>query len=166
MSPCTCRTPRSISWPGFAVWISRSVWQAEEAVANLPLRLAVRAHCGQPSVAGYSRGTHSLQGHAGVLTALMTELRRGLAQPGLLGCARRRRRYGIGDVRSNYGRKTQLSCRVATLRCPLQPRTGGCQLGVAVQGLSSSRVPPTETEQCPSSSSWELVIPEETRVGK
>jgi hypothetical protein len=29
-----------------------SVWQAEEAVANLPLRLAVRAHCGQPSSAG------------------------------------------------------------------------------------------------------------------
>ncbi len=32
--------------PGFAVWVSRSVWQAEEAVANLPLRLAVRVHCG------------------------------------------------------------------------------------------------------------------------
>jgi hypothetical protein len=32
--------------PGFAVWISRSGWQAEEAVANLPLRLAVRVHCG------------------------------------------------------------------------------------------------------------------------
>jgi hypothetical protein len=45
------------------------VWQAEDAVANLPLRLAVRAHCDQPSVAGYSRGTHSLQGHTGVLTA-------------------------------------------------------------------------------------------------
>jgi hypothetical protein len=31
--------------PGFAVSIPRSVWQAEEAVANLPLRLAVRVHC-------------------------------------------------------------------------------------------------------------------------
>jgi hypothetical protein len=29
-----------------------SVWQAEEAVANLPLRLAVRVHCGHPSSAG------------------------------------------------------------------------------------------------------------------
>jgi hypothetical protein len=29
-------------WPGFAVLMSRSGWQAEEAVANLPLRLAVR----------------------------------------------------------------------------------------------------------------------------
>ena len=69
-----CRMPQSFfslkpSWPGFAVWISRSVRQAEEAVANLPLRLAVRVHYDQPSVAGYSRGTHSLQGHTGVLTA-------------------------------------------------------------------------------------------------
>ena len=38
--------------------------QAEEAVANLPLRLAVRAHCGHPAraqydgvLAGYSSGT-------------------------------------------------------------------------------------------------------------
>ena len=28
------------------------VWQAEEAVANLPLRLAVRVRCGHPSLAG------------------------------------------------------------------------------------------------------------------
>jgi hypothetical protein len=43
--------------------------QALEAVANLPLRLAVRAHCGQPSAAGYSTGTHSLHRYTGVLTA-------------------------------------------------------------------------------------------------
>jgi hypothetical protein len=89
MSPCTCHTPRSnpptppppppppfappepASFPGFAFWVSRSVWgnfgQAEEAVANLPLRLAVRVRCSQPSFAGYSRGTRSLQGHT-VLT--------------------------------------------------------------------------------------------------
>jgi hypothetical protein len=30
-----------------------SVWQAEEAVANLPLRLAVRAHCSQPRSTGF-----------------------------------------------------------------------------------------------------------------
>ena len=41
--------------PGFAVSISRSVWQAEEAVANLPLRLAVRVHCGHQVWRG-SRG--------------------------------------------------------------------------------------------------------------
>jgi hypothetical protein len=41
-------------------------------VANLPLRLAVRVHCGQPSSAGYSMGLHSLQGYAGVLTAYST----------------------------------------------------------------------------------------------
>ena len=34
--------------PGFAVSISRSVLQAKEAVANLPLRLAVRVHSGHP----------------------------------------------------------------------------------------------------------------------
>jgi hypothetical protein len=34
------------SVPGFAVLISRSVCQAEEAVASLQLRLAVRVHCG------------------------------------------------------------------------------------------------------------------------
>ena len=50
--------------PGFAVLISRSVWQAEEAVASLPLRLAVRVHCGQPSSAGYSRGTEERQSTA------------------------------------------------------------------------------------------------------
>jgi hypothetical protein len=36
-------------FPGFAVLTSRSVLQAEEAVANLhnlPLRVAVRLHCG------------------------------------------------------------------------------------------------------------------------
>jgi hypothetical protein len=49
-----------------------SVWQAEEAVANLPLRLEVRVHCGRPSSAGYSRGTRSLQGYTGVLTAYST----------------------------------------------------------------------------------------------
>ena len=32
--------------------IPRSVWQAEEAVANLPLRLAVRVHCGHPVLRG------------------------------------------------------------------------------------------------------------------
>jgi hypothetical protein len=31
---------------GLCIWVSRSVWQAEEAVANLPLRLAVRGRCG------------------------------------------------------------------------------------------------------------------------
>jgi hypothetical protein len=46
---------------------SVSVWQAEEAVSNLPLRLAVRGRCGQPKFGGvhvellnrarYSRGT-------------------------------------------------------------------------------------------------------------
>ncbi len=30
----------------FSVQGSRWVWQAEEAVADLPLRLAVRVHCG------------------------------------------------------------------------------------------------------------------------
>jgi hypothetical protein len=29
-----------------------SVWQAEEAVANLPLRLAVRGHCGHHVLTG------------------------------------------------------------------------------------------------------------------
>ncbi len=58
------------SWPGFAAVPSRTVWQAEEAVANLPLRLAVRVHCGRPSSAGYSRGTHSLHGYTGVLSIL------------------------------------------------------------------------------------------------
>ncbi len=48
------------------------VSQAEEAVANLPLRLAVRVHCGHQILAGYSRGTRSLQGYAGVLTAYST----------------------------------------------------------------------------------------------
>jgi hypothetical protein len=32
--------------PGFAVSPPHPVWQAAEAVANLPLRLAVRVHCG------------------------------------------------------------------------------------------------------------------------
>ena len=41
--------------PGFAVGISRSGWQAEEAVANLPLRLAVRA-LRPPSSAGVLQG--------------------------------------------------------------------------------------------------------------
>ena len=43
---------------------SRSVWQAEEAAANLPLHLAVRVHCGHQAfaqydgvLAGYSSGT-------------------------------------------------------------------------------------------------------------
>jgi hypothetical protein len=31
--------------PGFAALESRSVWQAEEAVAYLPLRVAVRVRC-------------------------------------------------------------------------------------------------------------------------
>jgi hypothetical protein len=33
--------------PGFSVAPSRSVWQAEEAVANLPLRKAVSVRCGR-----------------------------------------------------------------------------------------------------------------------
>ena len=37
-----------------------SVWQAEEAVANLPLRLAVRAHCSQPRSTGFQWGTEGL----------------------------------------------------------------------------------------------------------
>ena len=41
--------------PGFAVSPPRPVWQAEEAVANLPLRLAVRVHCGRQVGRG-SRG--------------------------------------------------------------------------------------------------------------
>jgi hypothetical protein len=40
---------------GFAVLISRSVWQAEEAVANLPLRLAVRVHCSHQVLRGTLR---------------------------------------------------------------------------------------------------------------
>jgi hypothetical protein len=43
--------------PGFAISILRSVWQAEEAVANLPLRLAVRAHCGHQVRRGSPWGT-------------------------------------------------------------------------------------------------------------
>jgi hypothetical protein len=53
------------SWPGFAVSPSRSVWQAEEAVANLPLRLAVRLRCGYPVWRGF-RGIlkrHSAASH-------------------------------------------------------------------------------------------------------
>ena len=55
--PCSMRIPsRSLDAPrvrrGFAVLISRSVWQAEEAVANLPLRLAVRVHCGHQVLRG------------------------------------------------------------------------------------------------------------------
>ena len=38
--------------PGFAVLQSLSIWQAEEAVANLPLRLAVRMHCGYQVLVG------------------------------------------------------------------------------------------------------------------
>jgi hypothetical protein len=38
-----------------------SVWQAEEAVANLPLRVAVRVHCGHQACAQHDRA------HAGVL---------------------------------------------------------------------------------------------------
>ena len=38
--------------PGFAFLMRFSVWQAEEAVANLPLRLAVRAHCGHTVLRG------------------------------------------------------------------------------------------------------------------
>jgi hypothetical protein len=56
-----CQWPRS---PGFAVLPSHSIWQAEEAVANLPLRLAVRVRCGHQACAqhdgvhvGYSSGT-------------------------------------------------------------------------------------------------------------
>jgi hypothetical protein len=52
-----------------------SVWQAEEAVANLPLRLAVRVRCGHQACAqhdgvhvGYSSGTRLvLYGFHGVL---------------------------------------------------------------------------------------------------
>jgi hypothetical protein len=54
--------PRAFS-PGFAVSISRSVWQAEEAVANLPVRLAVRVRCAQHD--GVSWGTEeALHGYS------------------------------------------------------------------------------------------------------
>ena len=43
---------------------------------------------------------------------LMTELRRGLAPPGLLGCARRCRRYGVRNPRSNHDDESRLSCAV------------------------------------------------------
>ena len=59
--------PQEPSWPGFAVPISRSVWQAEEAVANLPLLLAVRVHCGHQACDG--RRERNSTGTLGVLTA-------------------------------------------------------------------------------------------------
>jgi hypothetical protein len=49
--PAATPLPPGAFLPGFAVWISRSVLQAEEAVANLPVRLAVRVRCRQPSLA-------------------------------------------------------------------------------------------------------------------
>jgi hypothetical protein len=62
----TLRTPRSFPRafsPGFAVSISRSVWQAEEAVANLSVRLAVRVSCAQHD--GVSWGTEeALHGYS------------------------------------------------------------------------------------------------------
>ena len=45
-TPHTAIFPPEPSWPGFAISIFRLVWQAEEAVANLPLRLAVRVRSG------------------------------------------------------------------------------------------------------------------------
>jgi hypothetical protein len=74
--------------PDFAFLMCFSVWQAEEAVANLPVRLAVRVHCGHQACAqhdgaharfrtqrnavfpsagvlkAYSRGAHSLYGYS------------------------------------------------------------------------------------------------------
>jgi hypothetical protein len=68
--PCTRRTrsfvPRSLLGRALQFCHPVSVWQAEDAVANLPLRLAVRVHCrhqacdprGAPRVLlGYSRRT-------------------------------------------------------------------------------------------------------------
>jgi hypothetical protein len=51
------RIPPEPSCRALQFWSPVSVGQAEEAVANLPLRLAVRVHCGRRSLAGYSRGT-------------------------------------------------------------------------------------------------------------
>ena len=58
-----------------------SVWQAEEAVANLPLRLAVRAHCSQPSSTGFQWGTEGLVRAAhGVLTVYPRGLPQSVSQ--------------------------------------------------------------------------------------
>ncbi len=43
---------------------------------------------------------------------LKTGLRRGLAHPGLLGCARRCRRYGARGTRFKHGSESRLSCHV------------------------------------------------------
>ena len=51
-TPKLCRWARS---PGFLSFGILLVWQAEEAVANLPLRLAVRGHCGHPACAQHDR---------------------------------------------------------------------------------------------------------------
>jgi hypothetical protein len=62
--PCTLRAARLCAraacrdlssrafLPGSPVLVPFSVWQAEEAVANLPLRLAVRVRCGHQAWRG------------------------------------------------------------------------------------------------------------------
>ena len=62
--------------PGFAVSISRSVLQAKEAVANLPLRLAVRVHCGHQ----VRRGTLGVLIHSGGKPGVLTACSRVLTQ--------------------------------------------------------------------------------------
>jgi hypothetical protein len=103
---------------GFAVWISLSLWQAEEAVANLPLRSAVRVHCGQPSFAGYSKGTHSLPGYTGVLTPYS---RGAHSYYGYTATGRHAARTAFLSAGRAFPRSESFSCRlerVCAAECP------------------------------------------------
>jgi hypothetical protein len=53
--PCACTPPLSVV---VHFWSPVSVWQAEEAVVNLPLRMLVRMHCGLRTCAQHD-GAHA-----------------------------------------------------------------------------------------------------------
>ena len=58
--PGASTTPQTVAGP-----LNRSVWQAEEAVANLPVRLAVRMHCAHQACAQHDgAGVRVLRRHS------------------------------------------------------------------------------------------------------
>ncbi len=72
-SPCTRRAPhpffrRSLLW-ALQFEYPVPIWQAEETVGNLPLRLAVRVHCGHQVL----RGTLGVKRHSTCTPWVLTE---------------------------------------------------------------------------------------------
>ncbi len=92
------------------------VWQAEEAVANLPLRLAVRGHCGHPACAQHDRA------HARLGTPAALNLRV------LLRCSRGTHPRGTPLPESTRGtaRLEECSAAIGRARRPLARLENAC----------------------------------------